>query len=484
MSIPNNILSVKIGNELYAFDGDKVEQILRVPAITKMPLTQSALRGISSISGKVVTMIDMGILLGHSQVDVSKVDSRVLTIKCDGSDYGILVDEVLGMESVEEHNYEESQKENSKISGLYKNSNKIFQIINECVAVNSLTLLSYKPLEVDKFGQNGESASSELLHNSHDSKSDRFLFLTLGDEEFGISLDIAREIIFLPEHITPISEAGYGVMGMITLRGELIVAIDLKKVIGVPEKSNLSEIDKKEHRLLILSYKGKSLAILVDGISEVKDIFLKDMEVLPDRFADSKIESVYKAPKSIVSIVSKQYLTEILEEYSIEEEKMTNSDESLDMAKQEDNNMIEIAVFQISQEEYSLDIEDVQEIIKYTEVTPIPEAPKFVDGVMNLRGIVIPIISLPERLGFDKKIDAKSKILVCTIKGEKVGMLVDDVNEIMFIEDKFISKSQSEDALFSDVITLNEGKRIILKLKIANVVDDDTMKNIAITQEK
>jgi purine-binding chemotaxis protein CheW len=484
MSIPNNILSVKIGNELYAFDGDKVEQILRVPAITKMPLTQNGLRGISSISGKVVTMIDMGIILGHTKIDTSKVDARVLTIKCDGSDYGILVDEVLGMESVDEENYEESQKENTKISGLYKRSNKIYQIIDECVAVNSLTLLSYKPLEVDKFGQTGDNNLSEQSNSSHDGKSDRFLFLTLGNEEFAISLDIAREIIFLPEHITPISEAGYGVMGMITLRGELIVAIDLKKVIGVPEKSNLTDEDKKEYRLLILSYKGKSLAILVDGISEVKDIYSKDMEILPDRFADSKIESVFKSPKSIVSIVSKKYLTEILEEYSIEEEEIKTHDESLETMKQEDNNMSEIAVFQISKEEYSLDIEDVQEIIKYTEVTPIPEAPQFVDGVINLRGVVIPIISLPERLGFDKKIDSKSKILVCTIKGEKIGMLVDDVNEIMFIEDKYISQSQSSDAVFSEIITLDGGKRIILKLKISNIVDDDTINSIKISQEK
>lgn len=482
MSIPNNILSVNIGNEVYAFDGDKVEQILRVPSITKIPLTQSGLRGISSISGKVVTMIDMGIILGHNQIDESKVDARVLTIKCNGCDYGVLVDEVLGMESIEEENYEKSQKENVKISGLYKKNNKIYQIIDEYVVVNLLSLINYKPVEIDKFGQAQESEYTGILHNSTNTKSDRFLFLTLGNEEFAISLDIAREIIFLPEHITPISEAGRGVIGMITLRGELIVAIDLKKVIGVPEKSNLTEADEKEYRLLILSYKGKSLAILVDSISEVKDIYTKDMEILPDRFIDSKIESVYKSTNSIVSIVSKKYLIEILEKFSIAEEKFTNSEETLDT--KEDNNMSEIAVFQIAQGEYSLDIEDVQEIIKYTEMTPIPEAPEFVDGVINLRGIVIPIISLPERLGFEKRIDTKSKILVCTIKGETIGMLVDDIKEIMFIEDKYISKSQSDDTLISEVITLDGGKRIILKLKIANIVDDKTIHSLKISQDK
>jgi purine-binding chemotaxis protein CheW len=143
--------------------------------------------------------------------------------------------------------------------------------------------------------------------------------------------------------------------------------------------------------------------------------------------------------------------------------------------------MTEVAVFQIANEEFAIGIEDVQEIIKYTQITPIPEAPQFVDGVINLRGVVIPIVSLPERLGFEKNIDSKSKILVCIINEERVGLLVDDVNEIMFIEDKFISKSDKEDALFSDIITLDEGKRIILKLQVSNILEDNILNNIKVS---
>jgi len=483
MNIPQNILSVKIGKELYAFDGNKVEQILRVPAITKMPLTQSGLKGIASINGKIITIIDMGLVLGQSLVEESKVDARVLTIKCDGNDYGLLVDEVLGMEGVDESNYEISKKKDVKISGLYKKGETIYQIIDECISVNSLTLLNYTPVVIDKFEKTSSDDVSVKQTHGNDGASDRFLFLTLGYEAFAISLDVAREIIFVPTHITPISEAGSGVMGMITLRGELIVAIDLKKVIGVPEKKEKNEDEEKERRLLILSHQGKSLALLVDSISEVKDILLKDMEKLPERFADSKIESVFKAPENIVSIVSKKYLVDVLEEYSIEEEKITsNNKKDEESENTKDNEMSEIAVFQIAKEEFSLDIEDVQEIIKYTAITPIPEAPEFVDGVINLRGIIIPIISLPERLGFEKKIDSKSKILVCTMNGEKIGFLVDDVNEIMFIEDKYISKSSSQDALFDEIITLDNGKRIILKLKITNVIDETTIKSIQLIQ--
>lgn len=476
MTIPNNILSVKIGEELFAFDGEDIEQILRVPDITAMPLTSSGIRGVSVISGRTVTVVDMATILSSGSIDEKQKDARVLTVQCGGVDYGILVDVVLEMESVDESHYEESDKEDTKISGLYKKDEKIIQIIDICVAIESLSLVSYTPVEIDRFGINNNSDNNDNAQNSDENQ--RSIFLTLGKESFAISLEIAREIIFVPKNITPVSEAGYGVMGMITLRDELIIALDLKELINVPAKVDMTDEEKREKRLLIINYDGKSVALLVDSISEVKDIPKSDTETLPERFADSKVESVYKEEDKIVSIVSTKYLKDIANEYVIEDDKNTTTNSEDEDMKGDSKDMNEIAAFQIQGEEFALDIQDVQEIIKYTDITSIPEAPTFVDGVINLRGVVIPIVSLPERLGFQKEITPKSKILICDIKGEKIGLFVDDVNEIMFIDNTNVSKSNSEDSLFSEVINLNDGKRTILKLRITEVLDDNTLDSI------
>ncbi len=475
MSIPNNILSVKIGEELFAFDGEDIEQILRVPQITKMPLTTSGIKGVSSVSGKTITVVDMGVILIDTQVDESKKDARVLTVSCDGVEYGMLVDEVLEMQTVNESNYELSSKEDVKISAIYKIKEHIVQIIDTCVAINSLSLVSYAPLVVESYGENGIDNNTT---KTSDDESQRYIFLTLGNEQFAISLEVAREIIFIPNVITPISEAGLGVLGMITLREDLIVALDLKKIVGIPAKENLTKVEEKENRLLILNYEGKSIALLVDSISEVKDIPLKDTEKLPERFADSKVESVYKTQGEIISIISIKYLVDMTNEYTIHSEEDIEKLENKQLINGENEEMNEIAAFQINDEEFALDIHDVQEIIKYTAITAIPEAPQYIDGVINLRGVVIPIVSLPDRLGFKKEIKPKSKILICDIKGEKIGLFVDDVNEIMFIDDKYVSKSSSENTLFSEVVTLDEGKRVILKLRITEVLDDSTLESI------
>jgi len=478
MQIPTNILEVKIGDELFAFNGDKVEQILRVSEITPVPLTDKRIKGVSSISGKIVTIVDIGLLLSTNAIDEKLTNTRILTVNYNGNGYGILVNEVLGMTSVDNDNYEVVEKEDEKIAGFYKKDDDIFQIINESVVISSLTLLSFEPIKLD--GSKDENTLNTNDKNQVDN-DDRYLFLNLGNETFAITLEMTREIIFVPKHITPIKESGKNVMGIITLRNELITALSLRTLLGFEDTE-----ETEDSRLLIINQNGTSLALLVDSIEEVKIVEKEAIETLPARFSDSKINAIYKSKEGITSLIDKNFLKKLIEEYFIEEEKNTIDEvdnKSNNTMKAGDDDMSEIAVFEIGQEEFAMEIEDLQEIIKYTEITPIPEAPTFVDGVINLRGLVIPIVSLPERLNFEKKITAKSKILVCLIAKERIGLLVDDVNEILFIDDKFVSKSGSEESLFSDVITLNNGKRVILKLRTESILDTKTLKEIKLIQK-
>ncbi|MEF3190942.1 MAG: chemotaxis protein CheW, partial [Campylobacterales bacterium] len=89
--------------------------------------------------------------------------------------------------------------------------------------------------------------------------------------------------------------------------------------------------------------------------------------------------------------------------------------------------------------------------------------------IINLRGLVIPIISLPERLGYPEKIDMNSKILVSRYRDRKVGFLVDNVSEILFVSPSQMTRNDAPDALFTDIINLEEQKRMILRLSIDKI---------------
>jgi purine-binding chemotaxis protein CheW len=471
MGIPQNLLEFKVGNQFFGVDGDKIEQILRVPSITSIPLSSSFQKGVTVLSGKIVSVFDLGLILGVDEIDVSKDCVRLLTTSLNGVDYAILVDEVMDMSIVNEENYESAQDKEEKIVGFYKKDEEICQVLSLETIVESMSVESFLPQKLENMSANaGKNADSNISQDE-----DRMLFFNLAKEKFAINISILRELIFVPKSITPIAESDDFVMGMITLRGEVITTIDLKKVLGFSD----TKVDERS-RLLIIKSEDKSLALLVDFVDEVKDISLANIEDLPQQFKDGKIEGIYKDKKEITSIISQIYLKEIISKYFVEakDDKTTN-----DVENKEETNMSEMAVFSISNEEFSIDIEDVQEIIKYEEITSVPEAPEFIDGIINLRGVIIPIVSLPERLGFEKNISEGTKILVCNIKDNKIGFLVDDVNEILFVEDKYVNKSDSQDALFDEIINLDDGKRVILKLKASSILSDETLEDIKMMEK-
>jgi purine-binding chemotaxis protein CheW len=97
-------------------------------------------------------------------------------------------------------------------------------------------------------------------------------------------------------------------------------------------------------------------------------------------------------------------------------------------------NLLQLVSFHLGGEEYALEILQVQEIIRMVDLTRVPNSPDFVEGVINLRGKVIPVIGLRKRFGMPaKEYDKQSRIVVVEMHGTVVGFVVDAVNEVLRI---------------------------------------------------
>jgi purine-binding chemotaxis protein CheW len=93
---------------------------------------------------------------------------------------------------------------------------------------------------------------------------------------------------------------------------------------------------------------------------------------------------------------------------------------------------MQLVSFNIGTEEFGVDILKVQEINRMVEITKVPQAPSYVEGVINLRGKVIPIIDLRKRFNLElKEQDKNTRIVVVDIVGNIMGMIVDSVSEVL-----------------------------------------------------
>lgn len=93
-------------------------------------------------------------------------------------------------------------------------------------------------------------------------------------------------------------------------------------------------------------------------------------------------------------------------------------------------------VFHLDHEEYGVDIMKVNVIEKYQEIVKVPNSPEYIEGIINLRGEILPIFNLRKKFGLkEKPVDENTKIIVVFLGQMKVGFIVDSVSQIINIED-------------------------------------------------
>jgi purine-binding chemotaxis protein CheW len=99
----------------------------------------------------------------------------------------------------------------------------------------------------------------------------------------------------------------------------------------------------------------------------------------------------------------------------------------------------QIVVCELRSESYGFDISKVFEIIRFQPITAVPQAPDFVEGIINLRGRIVPVVDLASRFGLPRTEPTKaSRIVVAGTAGTRVGLIVDGVSEVLMVPDEAI----------------------------------------------
>ena len=139
----------------------------------------------------------------------------------------------------------------------------------------------------------------------------------------------------------------------------------------------------------------------------------------------------------------------------------------------------QLVIFRLREEEFGIEINSVLEISRMLEITYLPQTTSFIEGVVNLRGQVIPVVDLGKRFGFKTQapVTKAARIIVVEISRETLGLLVDEVPEVIRI-------SETEIKPPPDVIQNNEkqdyikgvaklGERLVVVLDLAKVLSPE-----------
>ncbi len=151
-------------------------------------------------------------------------------------------------------------------------------------------------------------------------------------------------------------------------------------------------------------------------------------------------------------------------------------------------NHIQIVVFSIGKELYGLPIHAVQEIVRVPDVTTVPDAPAFFEGVINLRGRIIPVLDLRARLRLPRAEPTRaSRVLITESRGRIIGLLVDAVSEVRKVAaDAVEQPPEMIAAVGIEYITgvTRRGDRLIVFLDVEKILGVSDLQRIAATADR
>lgn len=157
-------------------------------------------------------------------------------------------------------------------------------------------------------------------------------------------------------------------------------------------------------------------------------------------------------------------------------------EDNISKIQQEQQQEQQLVIFDLSTESYGVNISIVQGIIRMQEITKVPRTPEFVEGVINLRGEVIPVIDLRKRFGLNVSEETKdSRIVVVYISDQQVGMVVDAVTEVLRITSESIEPPSSVITTTDSAYLMGIAKvddKLIIILDLEKVLSQTEMKRL------
>jgi len=433
----HQLVVFKIAEEEFGVDIGEVQEIIKIPEITRVPKAPEFVDGVINLRGRVLPIVD-----SHRRFDLEVKEwtdsNRILVVNAEDKMTGIVVDSISEVLSLPENAIEPTP---SLIGTGGEYLKGIGKLQEEGQLINLLNVQKFVSIEgMDELSEDIKSKNGEKENKREDemgktvSDEVQLVGFRLGGEEYAVGISEVQEIIRLPE-ITKVPKTPSFVEGVINLREEILPIISLRKKFG------LEDIEKTDSlRVIVVNINGLSTGMIVDSMSEILRLSKDSIEPPPPIIAgiDSEnLEGIGKLEegKRLLLLLNLHNLFTTSEKRELSQLSKTK-EANVDKNKREERGEVteeeQLVSFKIGNEQFGVNVEEVQEIIRLTEITRVPQAPFFVEGVINLRGDILPVIDLRKRFNLEatQKTNA-TRIVVVNIDSKTTGIIVDSVSEVL-----------------------------------------------------
>jgi purine-binding chemotaxis protein CheW len=478
-------VSFAIGNEMFAVPMEPVQEIIRVPEVARLPLAPPSLDGLANLRGRVLPIVNLRRLFG--MVERRNDDaSRALVINL-GSPLGFVVDHVASVLSVEPGEMEPADGIRSLVS-----ADVLAGVVKRTQAdgrTELLLVLDFGQLVEAQFARlkrgaataagpaaagssqagGGEAAASDEL---------RLVSFTVASQEYAIDIADVQEIVQVPARITALPNTPMHVLGVISRRQRLLPLVSLRSLLATQALT-------EQHRIVVVTLPGgHPVGLVTDAVKEVLGVPRSQTEALPGVLARhgqlQEFASMCRLDggKRLVSVIATERLhglkavCEAVQAASQADDDVSTTEHESAVRTTATDDDTQVVIFRLGSEEFGVPIMSVQEIVRVPKaLTRVPKTPAFVEGVINLRGTVLPVLDQRARLGLAHiERNDRQRIMVYTLgSGLRTGFIVDAVAEVLRIPRQQVEAapalSDEQSRQIKRVAKLEGGKRLVLLIE-------------------
>lgn len=474
-----------------------VREIIRLPDVVRVPLAPPALDGIANLRGDVLPIVSLRRLLGLPERARDEA-SRAMVVQL-GQPIGFVVDRVSSVASIAEAQIEpagtaQSAVDSRFLAGMIRDDDG-----RGITLIIDFARLAAEALAEAQAGGGRGQASATVAGDDRapvvaadGGDETRLVSFRLDGQEYGIAIADVREIVHSPDRIMPVPGADGHVLGLMTLRNRLLPLVDLRRLLGLDARP----LDEKS-RIVVLKMGEESVGLVVDTVTEVLGVPRAVIEQLPPLLAAGRGEIAQvcrlEDGRRLVSVIDSRAL---FVHPAIEAAGRLGADEAAgdarggdgatDMAGHAEDrgearagagDQGQLIVFRLDRQEFGVPIADVREILRVPDqMFRVPRAPAAVEGVINLRGSVLPVLDLRTRLGMDRlDTQERQRIIVFQIDGVRTGFVVDHVSEVLSVEPGAIEPaptlSAAQDRLLPRLVNMGARGRMLQLIDAHHLID-------------
>jgi purine-binding chemotaxis protein CheW len=465
-----------LGDETFAVTMNSVEEIIRFPQTFRVPLTPDYLVGLANLRGVVLPVLCLRRMLNLPPAEVTE-STRVVVMMFGGVKTGFTVDKVLNVStpepsSIKPTNTAGGQIDEDLITETIHQEGQIIQVLDTTQLISP-----QMASEIEHTAQNFSQSVSHLaqVDQDDDAQMRQLVCCLIEEQEYAFPLEDTQEIVRIPSAITRVPKTDPSMLGIMNLRGRTLALISLRTLFNM-EQGPFDE----SNRVLVVNLRVSasdvvSVGVVVDSVKEVIRLHESQLDEVPSLMnqlgSTSDISAICNLEngKRTLSIVEVSQLfddslvQEVSQQSQSDQESVTVSDLDTNQDDFDDESTdCQLVIFKLGNEQFGISIHAVQEIIRIPDdINKVPKTDAFIEGVINLRGNVLPVVDMRLRFSLESmERHDRQRILVVHFDRVSTGFIVDSVSEVLRIPESQMESapplSEEQASLMKQVVNFED----------------------------